>query len=224
MITLYFGLPGSGKTTFAAAIAVRTLKRLYKGTEKKYSLVYTNFPLVLPDHLRPLWRLIDFADLGRYDIRNGLILIDEASLEVDNRDYKTFSYSSKRFMLLHRHYNVDIIFFNQGWDAMDKKIRTITSRVFYVYKPRLLGRFFSCCYQIPYGIIIPDPKKGDSQKLGEIVQGYCKPHWLVRLFSPSLLRKNYYKYFDSWDAPRLPPLPTDTPCALQVEKSCAPQN
>lgn len=58
---------------------------------------------------------------------------------------------------------------------------------------------------IPYGIIIPDPKKDDSEKLGEIIQGYCKPNIFVRMFQPRLRRKKYYKYFDSWARPELPP-------------------
>jgi hypothetical protein len=84
----------------------------------------------------------------------------------------------------------------------------ITDRVFYVYKSKILGRWFTRCYPIPYGIIIPDPKKDSSEKLGEIVQGYAKPNVLVRLFSPWLYRPSYYKYFDSWERPMLPSLPS----------------
>lgn len=93
------------------------------------------------------------------------------------------------------------------WDGVDRKIRVITDRCYYMYKGKLLGKWFSTYYRIPYGIIIPDPKKKDGEKLGEIVQGYCKPPWYVRLFAPRLYRPRYYKYFDSWEAPVLPPLP-----------------
>ena len=70
----------------------------------------------------------------------------------------------------------------------------------------LSGKLFSRYYRVPYGIIIPDPKQG-SEKLGEIVQGYCKPGLFGRIFGGWIFRPLYYKYFDSWEAPLLPALP-----------------
>lgn len=64
---------------------------------------------------------IKFSYLGVYDIRDCLLLIDEATIEVDSRDFKGFKKETKEFMLLHRHYNVDIVFFTQQWDGIDKK-------------------------------------------------------------------------------------------------------
>ena len=98
--------------------------------------------------------------------------------------------------------------FTQQWDGVDRKIRVITDRVYYVYKSPILGFWFTTFYRIPYGIIIPDAKKdSSSNKLGEIVQGYCMPPLLVRLFAKRIYRPLYYKYFDSWERPYLPPLP-----------------
>lgn len=212
MVSLYFGLPGCGKTTMLAKLAhdtdvliERDLKRVSKGLSRKcpYDCVYSNIELVGLKH----YRKITFDQLGRYDVRNALILIDEATIEVDSRDYKKFSQASKEFILLHRHYRCDIAFFTQQWDGVDKKIRVITDRVYYLYKGVFSRHWFTRMYRVPYGIIIPDPKKDSSEKLGEIVQGYCKPSFFVRLFSPWLYRPRYYKYFDSWEAPLLPPLP-----------------
>lgn len=212
MVSLYFGLPGCGKTTMLAKLAHDTdlliekdLKRVAKGLPRKcpYDYVYTNIELIGLKHCRK----ITFDMLGRYDVRNALILIDEATIEVDSRDYKKFSQASKEFILLHRHYRCDIAFFTQQWDGVDKKIRVITDRVYYLYKGVFSRLWFTRMYRVPYGIIIPDPKKDSSEKLGEIVQGYCKPSFFVRLFSPWLYRPRYYKYFDSWEAPLLPPLP-----------------
>lgn len=149
---------------------------------------------------------IDIKDLGRYSITDGCVLIDEATLQFDSRAYKSFAKETLTFFLLHRHYNVDIVLFTQQWDGVDRKIRVITDRVYYVYKGLLLGHWFTRYYRVPYGIIIPDPKDG-GEKLGEIVQGYCKPGFMQRLFGGWLFRPIYYKYFDSWEAPKLPPLP-----------------
>lgn len=209
MISLYFGLPGCGKTTILAKIAHDTDVRIDRAKKGKtlrkcpYKMIYGNIPL---EGIKN-YRVINFDWLGRYDLRDCLILIDEATIEADNREYKTFVGSKKDFFLLHRHYCCDVIFFSQSWDSLDKRIRTITDRVYYVYKGLFTRKWFTRLYRVPYGIIIPDPKKDDSEKLGEIIQGYCKPNIFIRLFSPWVFRPRYYKYFDSWDAPVLLPLP-----------------
>lgn len=200
-VKLFFGLPGSGKTTMMAYFAKKAVSRL-----SPYTNVYTNVHLNIPGVI-----YIDNDCIGQYNLHDGLLLIDEATLFADSRAYKEFSKDKLSYFLLHRHYKVDIYLFTQQWDGVDRKIRVITDRVYYVYKDLLFGRWFSSYYRIPYGIIIPDPnnkKGGNGEKLGEIIQGYCKPHWLVRLFSPKIFRPFYYKYFDSWDCPKLPDLPT----------------
>lgn len=195
-VSLYFGLPGCGKTTLLAAKAFKAVR------SRRYRYVYSNVRLSVPGVI-----YIDNACIGIYELRNCLILIDEATLFADNRAHKDFPKHLVQFFLLHRHYNCDVILFTQQWNGVDKKIRVITDRVYYVYKGFFTGHWFSCYYRIPYGIIIPDPRKDSSEKLGEIVQGYCKPNILVRILSHKIYRPRYYKYFDSWDAPDLPQLP-----------------
>lgn len=196
-VSLYFGLPGCGKTTLMSSIALRGVR------SKRYSNVYCNVHLAIDGVT-----YIDNDCIGKYNLHDGLILIDEATLFADNRAYKNFGLDKITYFLEHRHYNVDICLFTQQWDGVDRKIRVITDRVFYVYKGFFLGNWITSYYRIPYGIIIPDPKRNQSgEKLGEIVQGYCKPNFLVRLFCPKLFRPKYYKYFDSWERPELPELP-----------------
>lgn len=194
-VMLYFGLPGCGKTTMMAKLMCDGIKK------KKYQHVYCNVRNSVPGVT-----YIDNECIGNYDLRNALICIDEATLFADSRDFKAFGKDKLNFFLLHRHYNCDIILFTQQWDGVDRKIRVITDRVYYVYKGAILGHWFTRSYRVPYGIIIPDPKSA-GEKLGEIIQGYARPNILVRLFSPWLFRPKYYKYFDSWECPELPPLP-----------------
>ena len=194
-VELYFGLPGCGKSTLLAAKAYAAVR---KG---KYLNVYSNVKLAIPGVT-----FIENDCIGKYDLSDCLLLIDEATLFADSRSYKSFDHGKLLYFLEHRHYNADIILFTQQWDGVDRKIRVITDRVYYVYKGLIFGKWFTTYYRIPYGIIIPDPKLA-GDKLGEIVQGYCKPNILVRLFAPKLFRPAYYKYFDSWERPYLPPLP-----------------
>lgn len=203
-ITLYFGLPRSGKTTFAAAIAVETQKKIDSG-KSKYKSVYTNFHVNYPGI-----RKIDPAvHLGNFEITDSLILIDEATLILDCRDYKNFDKTLRKFFFLHGHFRLTIITFAQQFDSLDKGIRVCTDKVFYVHKGRF-RRWISYAMPIPYGIIIPDPKKSDGDKLGEIIQGYCKPNLLLRILQPRIRRRKYYKYFDSWEHEKLPDLPVRT--------------
>jgi len=194
-VSLYFGLPGAGKTTMMCHL----MQKAVKG--KKYQHVYCNVRNSLPGVT-----YIDNECIGIYDMHDALICIDEATLFADSRAYKSFDQNKLTYFLEHRHYNVDIILFTQQWDGVDRKIRVITDRVYYVYKGIFSGHWFTRCYRVPYGIIIPDPQKS-AEKLGEIIQGYCKPNILARLFSPWLWRPKYYKYFDSWERPALPELP-----------------
>lgn len=196
-VSLYFGLPGAGKTTLMVYKAFKGLK------SKRYKNIYCNVHIAVDGVT-----YIDNDCIGKYDLSDCLILIDEATLFADSRAYKSFTREKLEYFLEHRHYNADICLFTQQWDGVDRKIRVITDRVYYVYKGFFTGKWFTKFYRIPYGIIIPDPNKDkSSEKLGEIVQGYCKPNFFIRLFCPKLFRPKYYKYFDSWERAELPKLP-----------------
>lgn len=194
-ISLYFGLPGCGKTTWLTKLALDAVR---KG---KYQYVYTNVHLNIPGVT-----VIDNDCIGQYELENCLLLIDEATLFADSRDYKNFSKGRLEYFLEHRHRCADIVLFTQQWDGVDRKIRVITDRVYYVYKGIFTGHWISSCWRVPYGILFPDPKK-TGEKLGEIVQGYSKPPFLNRVFASRIYRPRYYKYFDSWELEKLPPLP-----------------
>lgn len=201
MVCLYFGLPGAGKTTVATSLALQFSE---PSLSNPYRHVYHNVKSMKV----PGATYIDNECIGKFDISDSAIIIDEAQLFADNRDYKTFNKDLKEFFFGHRHYNCDIFLFSQQWDSLDKKIRSITDRVYYVYKPKILGMFMTNYYRIPYDIIIPDPKKS-QQSLGEIIQGYCKPSLFQRLIATKrLFRPKFYPYFNSFEKWRIyDPLP-----------------
>lgn len=193
MVSIFFGLPGAGKTTVA-------VKHIYK-YRKRGIPVYTNIKVKIPGVT-----YITEDDFGKYDISNGKVVFDESSLAFDNRDWKGFKETTKYFFLMHRHYKVDVELYTQKYDGLDSKIRNIADSVFWVRK-NAIRRGISKCIRVPYGLYIPD--KNDNSHVGEIINGYYKPSLLDRLFSEKCVRRKYYKYFDSFERKELPPLPSD---------------
>lgn len=192
MISIYFGVPGCGKTTVAAKMA--------KNAVRHYDNVYTNFANTIPGVT-----VIDNICVGRFNLDNSLIIIDEATQFADNRDFKSFAKPVIKFLNEHRHHHCDMVYFVQKWDAVDIKIRTLCTHV-YLIKKSILLPFLSYTYLIPYGIDFVNPKK-EGHKFGEIIMGYCKPSLFSRIFKGVTVRPLYYKYFDSWECELLPPLP-----------------
>lgn len=185
MVTGYFGLPGAGKTTFLTRIAQKELKRIVKG-KSPYSHILTNF------YCRGCEK-INYSELGNFEISNSLILLDEITLDADSRNFKQFDSAHKEFFLLHRHYNCDVIYFTQQYDGVDKKIRDITSNLYFVKK----HFFFSIATKIYRTLDINEFTK-------DIVQGYRFANLFER-FSKNVIqvcfRPKWYKYFDSWERP-----------------------
>lgn len=194
-VSRYFGLPGCGKTTTLTMLAKRGL------SSGRYLHVYGNVQLQLHGYC-----YVPFDCLGTYDMSDSLYLIDEAMVEAGDRDYKNFDKCKLEAFVMHRHYNMDIVLFSQEADGIDKKIRSITDRMYYVKKGFLTGKWISSIYRIPYKILWPDSKTA-GENVGRIIMGYSKPNLLVRIFAVRLYRPKYYKYFDSWEHKKLDPLP-----------------
>lgn len=208
-LSMYFGVPGSGKTTFAA---------WYSKQAKAVGVpVYSNVPI------KGTYK-VERGDIGKYLIQDCVLIIDEASLEYNNRDFKNFAASENKFYSLHRHYCVECIFFSQGWEDADKRIRTLAQRLYYVKRSL-----------IPGFIIRKEIKKTiDISQDKQIIDGYnfvpfsgrwiyCRPLW---------------KLFDSFDAPELPAkdweqwsfearkeaLPEDSESPSAVQSECQPES
>lgn len=203
MITGFFGVPGCGKTTMATKLAIKQLRKnklldkLHLSRFKRYDHVLTNFTCKGCEK-------IDFSDIGVYDITDSLIILDELTIDADNRDFKNFKKSSVEGFVYHRHDNNDIIYFTQQYDAVDKKIRNLTARLYYMkvsyllpisrarqifreYKINefngdlIMGYRFASLWELFLDLIL------FNGKVGQINMSCFRPHW--------------YKYFDSFCRP-----------------------
>lgn len=182
MIKAYFGVPGCGKST--------TLVKEYRKNRKKYKNIYT-----INIDIKGCKR-INKNDLEKYRFENALILWDEITMDADNREFKTFSKELRDFFILHRHMTTDIIYATQNFENVDKKIRDLTSELWYMQKsvvPLLKG--FTTTKRIYRNINI-------NEHTSELTLGYRFCNFIESLFVSNykcIWRRKYYKYFDSWD-------------------------
>lgn len=188
MITCYFGVPGVGKSTVLTKIAQNELKRIRRG-KSKYTRVYTNF------YCQGCC-IIDYADLETYVIEDSLILLDELTLDADNRNFKSFKPEIRDFFILHRHLNCDIVYATQSYEMVDLKIRQLTADLWYMTKT-VVPFFdrFTQCKKIYRNINI-------NEYTSELTLGYRFCNFLESLFTSNYklcYRPKYYKYFDSFD-------------------------
>lgn len=184
ILSIYFGVPGSGKSTFAAALARKCFLHNIP--------VFSNFPIVGSIKYGA-------ADLGKYQISNCKVIIDEAGIEFNNRDFKSFTKENLMFFKLHRHYRCSVDVFSQTYNDMDKKIRSLAQQLFIVRRSHI--PFFVTVIRIRKKIAV-------DEYTHDIVDGYfIDPFWLQIITAKRVFMPIYWKYFDSYAAPKLPERP-----------------
>ena len=173
-IYIYFGVPGAGKSTVSAWIS--------KKAHKKGRKVYSNFPI------KDCYELHPREDLGVKHIEESDIIIDEIGLEYANRDFKNFPKPSRYFFKYHRHFKTNVYVFSQGYDDMDKTIRTLAKR-YYLLNPSLIP-----------GFIV---RKEISKRIGinETTKDICDEYFFVGLLAGGvrwIWAPSLWKSFDSF--------------------------
>lgn len=123
VVNIYFGVPGSGKTTMAAWLARRDLRRNGK--------VWSNVPIT------GTYKLDVTKDIGIHHIEKGRIIIDEAGIEYNNRNFKNMPLHQIEFFKYHRHYSTAIDVFSQSYEDMDITLRRLAQNYYVVTKSRL---------------------------------------------------------------------------------------
>ena len=177
MFDVYFGAPGSGKSTMACRLARQAIKKGIK--------VYSNV------EIKGCLELDPRADIGRFDISNGLVIVDEAGIDFNNRNFKSFTQEMNRWFKLYRHARCDVVIFSQSYEDMDKKLRLLANRYFLVEKS-ILPKFIRV-RRITKKIAINEADK-------QIIDSYDFVPFSRRLyFGPK-----YWKHFDSYIMPEYP--------------------
>ena len=182
MIKCYFGVPGAGKSTI--------LVKEYRKRRKKYKHFYTiNIDIEGCERITK-------DTLEKYIIYDSLILWDEITMDADNREFKNFSKDLRDFFILHRHLGCDIIYATQNFENVDKKVRDLTSELWYMSKSVIpILREFTTAKRIYRNINI-------NEYTSDLTLGYRFCNLLESFFTSNYIivfRKKYYKYFDSYN-------------------------
>lgn len=113
-----FGAKGAGKTTYETKLACKYLKKGWN--------VYTD----LPELYVPGIRFFPYEDLGDFvPEEHSLLILGEAGLKFDNRNFKAFKPALRDFFAFQRKYKVICYMDSQTFDV-DKKIRDRTDAMF----------------------------------------------------------------------------------------------
>lgn len=114
-LIMIFGKKGSGKNTLLTKLSIKYNKLGYK--------VYSDSEIFNTFKLNTDW-------IGHYDFpENSVLMVSEAGITWDNRDFKTFSKEVRNFFKLQRHKKVIVYLASQSFDV-DKKLRDLTDEMY----------------------------------------------------------------------------------------------
>jgi len=178
-LTLIMGKPGSGKSTYIA--------KLVKNSLRDGRIVYASSHVLGANYFDPHF-------LGKYMLYDVDIIIDEAQLVWDNRNFKTFSDNMKFFISNFRHMKCRVFIVSQSYEDLDVKIRRQAHHI-YIMQPSILP-FFIMRQKVRI-------KFGINEDGTDIITMYKSSIFSYRFnFAPPL-----YKFFNSYDCPELPSIP-----------------
>lgn len=173
MISVFIGAMGAGKSSHAVKLARKALK--------KGKLVYSNFPI------KGCYLYDVHDDLGKFDIRDCFLILDEAGIDMNNRAYKSLDKCVIKWLKLARHYNVDMAVYSQAFD-FDITIRRLSSKM-YIVKNLFFG----------FSTLRPLVQFWDVDADGQPIL-----KWRIRNIFSLFYRPRFYKYYDSFSSPQLP--------------------
>lgn len=180
-----FAPPGCGKST-----ALAYLVRQYR---KKGITCYCN------SDVKGTIKIDWTEHIGKYDFRDCVILIDEASIDLNNRNFKEMGMDKIKYLKLHRHYRAHMWFFSQSYDDMDITVRRLADRFFTVNKT-----FFNFVTK-NFQLRAIRKKVGIEKEKHQIMDMFD----FVPLSKYTFNGRKCWKLFDSFYAPELEPIPPE---------------
>lgn len=122
-IKIIFASPGQGKSYYATYKACEALK--------DGRTVYSNYPIITPKGLSScVWK----PEYCLENVRDAVIIIDEAYRDMSSRDYSSFTVDEHTFFATNRHNHLDIYLIAQNPARIDVILREICSEFLFIKK------------------------------------------------------------------------------------------
>lgn len=193
VIILVVGLPRAGKSTYSAVVTWKEVKR--KNMQTAYKLSFLNSVLPWYKFFKAYDRVLsncfidgayqlDFSDIGKYRIKNSLLILDEAAMHVSNRNFKNLDEVFEKYLYIIGHDKNDVIFISQS-DDIDKKIVDRCEKVYFIKK---IGPQFSLAIQFMRQIVF-------SPVDGKFHFGFRMPNGLEKFLGFLFPFLGYFKFF-----------------------------
>lgn len=199
-LTMIFGKKGAGKSTLMVRLA--------------YQYLSSGWDVYCTERLDGCY-FIDYNDIGFKNIPpRSVLLIDEAGMVWDNRNFKNFKTEVRDWFKLQRHYKVKVILFSQTFD-IDKKLRDLTDDM---YLCANIARVFSWAKRIRRKVVLTKPQGDSPARIDEELRFDSFLFWplgsRILTFIP-----RYARYFNSHSCPILPDKEFEYNPPLNIPKS-----
>lgn len=184
-LTFLFGKKGSGKSTYMVKLMLRDLRRGWH--------VYTNMSDVNIEGVR----VFEVNQLIKNTPEpHSSVYIDEAGLVWEDRSFKSFDKGYTEFFKFQRKYKCKMVINSQAYDV-DKKIRVLTDSM---ALQNNIGNVIGITRPIRRSITLTEPSSEADSRIADRLS--FAPIWNWKFtFMP-----RYFKFFDSFEAPKRPPV------------------
>lgn len=179
-LNYFFGKKGAGKSLLMVSYMLRYMRKGFT--------VYSDIPALNI----PGVRQIRAQDLDRFTpTENSAIFLDEVGITFDNRKFKTFSDGMRDFFKFQRKYKVVVFMNSQSFDV-DKKIRDLVDKYYLIQS---FGNVICLCRPITRKVALVEASSQGESRVADNLKFASFWNWKF-LYMPQ-----YFKYFDSFEAP-----------------------
>lgn len=186
-LIMIFGKKGSGKNTLLTKWAIKYNRLGYH--------VYSDSEIFNTYKLDTDW-------IGKYDFpKNSVLLIQEAGMTWDNRNFKSFPEEVRDFFKLQRHKSVIVVLASQSFDV-DKKLRDLTDEMYLITN---FMRIFSIAKRINKKITIQKAENNDNKSSNDTASFLTESYSFdLPFFWKFTYIPRYINYFNSFEAEEFP--------------------
>ena len=187
-LNYFFGKKGAGKSLLMVSYMLKYMRKGYT--------IYSDIPALNIPGIRQ----INAKDLDDFrPTENSVVFLDEVGITFDNRKFKSFSDGARDFFKFQRKYKCIFFMNSQSFDV-DKKIRDLVDKYYLIQS---FGNVICLCRPIKRKVALVEASSQGESRVADNLK--FAPFWEWKL----LYMPQYFKYFDSFEAPFREIIPYD---------------